>query len=77
MFLGIICILAIFYPPSEIDLGLCLAVFAGSGGKYLYFTELAERVEYGNYYMLYRDDTRTVLERPSTDGRSGGLRYIT
>ena len=22
-------------PPSEIDLGLCLAVFAGSGGKYL------------------------------------------
>ena len=23
-------------PPSEIDLGLCLAVFAGSGGKYLF-----------------------------------------
>ena len=22
-------------PPSEIDFGLCLAVFAGSGGKYL------------------------------------------
>ena len=29
-------ILAIFYPPLEIDLGLCLAVFAGSGGKYLF-----------------------------------------
>ena len=23
-------------PPSEIDLGLCLTVFAGSGGKYLF-----------------------------------------
>ena len=23
-------------PPSEIDLGLCLAVFAGSGGKYIF-----------------------------------------
>ena len=23
-------------PPSEIDVGLCLAVFAGSGGKYLF-----------------------------------------
>ena len=23
-------------PPSEIDLGLCLAVFAGSGGRYLF-----------------------------------------
>ena len=23
-------------PPSEIDLGLCLAVFAGSGGKYVF-----------------------------------------
>ena len=23
-------------PPSEIDSGLCLAVFAGSGGKYLF-----------------------------------------
>ena len=23
-------------PPSEIDFGLCLAVFAGSGGKYLF-----------------------------------------
>ena len=23
-------------PPSEIDLGLCLAVFAGSGGKCLF-----------------------------------------
>ena len=26
----------IFLPPSEIDLELCLAVFAGSGGKYLF-----------------------------------------
>ena len=23
-------------PPTEIDLGLCLAVFAGSGGKYIF-----------------------------------------
>ena len=23
-------------PPSEIDVGLCLAAFAGSGGKYLF-----------------------------------------
>ena len=23
-------------PPSEIDFGLCLAVFAGSGGKYVF-----------------------------------------
>ena len=23
-------------PPSEIDLGLCLAVFEGSGGRYLF-----------------------------------------
>ena len=23
-------------PPSEIDLGLCLADFAGSGGRYLF-----------------------------------------
>ena len=27
---------AIILPPSEIDLGLCLAVFAGSGGKHLF-----------------------------------------
>ena len=24
------------YLPSEIDLGLCLAVFAGPGGKYVF-----------------------------------------
>ena len=35
-------------PPSEVDLGLCLAAFAGSEGN-IYFTELAGRVEYGNY----------------------------
>ena len=38
-------------PPSEIDLGLCLAVFAGSEGN-IYFTELAERIEYGNYGLV-------------------------
>ena len=37
-------------PSSEIDLGLCLAVFAGSGEN-IYITELAERVEYGNYVL--------------------------
>ena len=41
-------ILAIFYPPSEIDLGLFSAAFTSSKG-HVYFTELAERVEYGNY----------------------------
>ena len=35
-------------PPSEIDLGLFLAAFAVQEGD-TYFTELAERVEYGNY----------------------------
>ena len=38
-------------PPSEIDLGLFLAVFAGSEGK-SYSTELAERVEYGSYALV-------------------------
>ena len=41
--------LAIFYPPSEIDWRLCLFnAFAGSE-IYRYSTELAERVECGNY----------------------------
>ena len=35
-------------PPSEIDLGLCLAVLQAQKGN-IYFTELAERVEYGKY----------------------------
>ena len=35
-------------PPSEIDLGLCLAVLQAQEGN-ICFTELAERVEYGNY----------------------------
>ena len=35
-------------PPSEIDLGLFLAVLQAQEGT-IYFTELAERVEYGNY----------------------------
>ena len=33
-------------PPSEIDLGLFLAVLQAQEGN-IYFTELAERVEYG------------------------------
>ena len=33
--LGVL-LLAIFYPPLEIDLELCLAVFAGSGGNCLF-----------------------------------------
>ena len=36
--------------PSEIDLGLCLVVLQAQKGN-TYFTELAERVEYGNYVM--------------------------
>ena len=35
-------------PPSEIDLGLFLVVLQAQKGR-SYFTELAERVEYGNY----------------------------
>ena len=39
---------AIILPPSETDRGCFLAVVAGSEGKLtIYFTELAERVEYG------------------------------
>ena len=38
-------------PPSEIDLGLFWADFKGSGGN-IYFTELAERVEYGNHVLV-------------------------
>ena len=38
-------------PPSEIDLGLRLAAFAAREGN-IYFTELAERVEYGNYVII-------------------------
>ena len=36
-------------PPSEIDIGLCLAVLQAQEGN-IYFAEWAERVEYGNYY---------------------------
>ena len=35
-------------PPSEIDLGLFWAVLQAQKGN-TYFTELAERVEYGSY----------------------------
>ena len=35
-------------PPSEIDLGLFWADFTNLKGN-IYFTELAERVEYGMY----------------------------
>ena len=38
-------------PPSEIDVGLFWAVLQAQKGN-TYFTELAERVEYGNYYSL-------------------------
>ena len=41
-------------PPSEIDLGLFLAVLQAQKGN-TYFTELAERVEYGNYANLIHD----------------------
>ena len=44
-------------PPSEIDLGLFLAVLQAQKGN-TYFTELAERLEYGNYGI------RTAAFRP-------------
>ena len=44
-------------PPSEIDLELCWAVLQAQEGN-TYFTELAERAEYGNYvHSLYGDVT--------------------
>ena len=36
-------------PPSEIDLGLCFGCFLQAREGNMYFAELAERVEYGNY----------------------------
>ena len=40
-------------PPSEIDLGLCLAVFAGSGGKYLFHRIGCK----GRIWQLWTNDT--------------------
>ena len=51
-------ILAIFYPPLTYILGcvwLCLQAQEGN----IYFTELAERVEYGKYVF---DSSSLVLE---------------
>ena len=42
-------ILAIFYPISEIGSGLCVGLSLQAREGHIYFTELAERVEYGNY----------------------------
>ena len=57
-------------PLSEIDRGLLSAVFTGSKEKYN-FTELAQRVEYGNYYYYY---LRAVAAAAACGGRisSGG-----
>ena len=44
-------------PPSEIDLGLCLAVLQAQEGN-IYLTELAGRVEYGNYANTNNNSNR-------------------
>ena len=49
-------ILAIFYPPLKSILGcvwLCLQAQEGNTYIYIFFTELAERVEYGNCVLGY------------------------
>ena len=50
-FMILICvliILAIFYPPLKQIWG-CVWLFLQAQEGHIYFTELAERVEYGNY----------------------------
>ena len=49
-------------PPSEIDLGLCSLFLQAQKGN-TYFTELAARVEYGNYVL-----TITSLQPPGGAG---------
>ena len=49
-------------PPSEIDLGLCLAVFAGSGGKYL-FHRIGWR---GRIWQLCTTTTTTTTAATTT-----------
>ena len=44
-------------PPSEIDLGLCLQAQEGN----IYFTELAERVEYDNYVRARVDRKKRLM----------------
>ena len=44
----VIHILAIFYPPLKSIWG-CVWLFLQAQKENIYFTELAERVEYGNY----------------------------
>ena len=50
-----------YYTPSEIYLGLRLAVFANQEGN-ICFTELAERVEYGKYGCLNKMNMKTKQE---------------
>ena len=53
-------------PPSEIDLGLCLAVLAGSGGKYLF-----HRIGWkGRIWQLWRGTPRKTPHR-GTSQRGG------
>ena len=44
---------AALLPPSEIDSGRFGAVFLKARKGDTYFTELAERVEYGKYVYIY------------------------
>ena len=46
-------ILAIFYPSLKYIVG-CFGLFLQAKKVNIYFTELAERVEYGNYGTLCR-----------------------
>ena len=60
--------------PSEIDLGLCLQAQGGN----TYFTELAERVEYGNYGLGSRPGRRrgaAPTSRPASGAAPGHAQF--
>ena len=56
-------------PPSEIDLGLSLLFLQAQEGN-IYFAELAERVEYGNYVYYSIRPPRHVVEGDLVEGEA-------
>ena len=72
-------ILAIFYPISEIGSGLCVGLSLQAREGHIYFTELAERVEYGNYDRSEGTSGRRPGEgrgARTLGGRSGAVSYV-
>ena len=61
-------------PPSEIDLGPCLAVFAGSGGRYLFHRngwkgrtwQLRQMKRWGGFGRHHLSDATCLIKRPHT-----------